>query len=163
MIKAILSDFSRVILLPRTDGYQHTLSYLYKEAREQNKEDFSFGSYFKLNKELLEFYSQLKDSLGVGLYILTNSKMLKEAAVKDQLEPLFSRIFISDELGLVKGGPATYGVVAGFIGLPTEEILFIDDQEGNIEAAGETGMPTILYKGNKVLKKELERIFGQRF
>jgi len=68
MIKAIVSDFSRVLLFPKDKSYQGSLNALHKELSE--KPSYNALDFFELNVGLLDFYKSLKDRIPV--YIFTS-------------------------------------------------------------------------------------------
>ena len=49
--------------------------------------------------------------------------------------PLFDRVFVSGELGLVKPGAAIYEHVIGELGILPGEFLFVDNRSENVEGA----------------------------
>jgi HAD superfamily hydrolase (TIGR01509 family) len=51
-----------------------------------------------------------------------------------------------------------YRLIAEKLGKEPEEIVFIDDQLKNVEAAQKTGMVAIQYKNVQDLKEKLEKI-----
>ena len=64
------------------------------------------------------------------------------------MEELFDSVVDSSEVGLRKPDPAIYRHALDDIGVPAERTLFLDDFEGNIEAARSTGMHAILVGGD---------------
>ena len=57
----------------------------------------------------------------------------------------FQGRFVSSDLKLLKPSRAFYLAVISGIGLPAQEILFIDDSQANVQAARETGMQARLF------------------
>ncbi|RXZ67184.1 HAD family hydrolase [Agromyces albus] len=53
--------------------------------------------------------------------------------------PLFERVFVSGELGLVKPDAAIYEHVIGELGIEASEFLFIDNKSENVEGARAVG------------------------
>ncbi len=49
--------------------------------------------------------------------------------------PLFDRVFVSGELGLVKPDPAIYERVIDELGITPDEFLFVDNRSENVEGA----------------------------
>lgn len=66
MIKAIVSDFSRVLLFPKDKTYQDSLNILHKELSQ--KPNYNVLDYFELNIKLLDFYKSLKDKTPVYIF-----------------------------------------------------------------------------------------------
>ena len=61
----------------------------------------------------------------------------------------FDIVFNSYHLGKGKKDPALFDEIATKLGVKSSEILFIDDNEGNIERARDKGWNTILYRNRE--------------
>lgn len=57
----------------------------------------------------------------------------------------FKGQFISSDLKMMKPAPEFYRYVIQRIGLPPQEILFIDDNKANVDGARAVGMDARLY------------------
>lgn len=98
--------------------------------------------------ELLRKMSQKYD-----LYMLSNNNaiclpysaaMFSEAGVP--LDSTFLKCFMSFEMKALKPSQTFYKRVIEEIGRPSEEMLFIDDSQVNVEGAEAAGLPAIYYK-----------------
>lgn len=69
----------------------------------------------------------------------------------------FDHVFNSFHLGKGKRDPSLFVETAAALGLPPSQILFIDDNPGNLERAREAGMQTVLYTDREGLMAELKR------
>lgn len=58
----------------------------------------------------------------------------------------FDRVFHSAKMGMSKREEETFRFVAKELGLPPEEILFVDDSEGHVLRAARLGFKTIHYR-----------------
>ena len=146
MIKAILSDFSWTILFPKDKSYQGTLNGLHAQLLENKRETYQFFDYFEINQELLDFYQSLKPEYSINIF--TSGIVQEHPQVKKILEPIFDHIFSAKHLNLSKNDPKTYLLLALKINLKPKEILFIDDQEKNLQPAQEAGLQTLLFKND---------------
>jgi putative hydrolase of the HAD superfamily len=86
---------------------------------------------------------------GVVSAVLTNTNPLHwerqvDAAV---IRKLFDRQFLSFELGLVKPDTAIFGRVARELALDPGEILFLDDNQLNVDGALEVGLDAHQVRG----------------
>jgi putative hydrolase of the HAD superfamily len=72
----------------------------------------------------------------------------------------FDRVFNSYHLGKGKRDPSLFTDVARSLGLPPRQVLFVDDNPGNIERAQAAGMKTILFAEEGAFFPELERYVG---
>lgn len=86
------------------------------------------------------------------LYLLSNNNPIAMGIINGMfrdngIEPstTFKSQFLSYEMRLLKPSQAIYQATIKGIGLPAEEILFIDDNETNVLAAREAGMQARLY------------------
>lgn len=89
------------------------------------------------NLEVLELAAELK-SAGHALYIATNQDKIRGDFIKSQAKvgQLFKGVFTSAKLGVCKPSPGFYQRIrAEYFLNSTEDILVIDDDPRNIEAA----------------------------
>ena len=96
----------------------------------------------------------LKELAGkYDLYMLSNnnpiclpysSKMFDDAGAS--LDSIFKKAFFSFEMKALKPSESFYKAVIEQIGLPSEEMLFIDDSMRNVEASLAAGLPAVYYE-----------------
>jgi len=151
MIKAIVSDFSRVILLPKDNNFTDGLNALHKKLSDDG--DYDFWSYFRLNQDLITFYKIIGKNLGV--YIFTTGYVQEHPALQPELDGVFKGIFSSARLNLKKADIQSYLFVAKKIGLKPEEILYVDDKPANLAVAKEAGLEVVQYKSNEQVKADI--------
>ena len=79
--------------------------------------------------------------------ILSNLGDAMEAGVRERCPWLraFNHLTFSHHLRTTKPDPRIYAHAAGGLGVPPEEILFIDDREDNVAGARAAGLQAILY------------------
>jgi putative hydrolase of the HAD superfamily len=81
---------------------------------------------------------------GLKTAALTNNwKNEGESSDKHGLRPLFDHFIESSVVGLRKPDPAIYRLAFAEIGVPGEQIVFLDDIGANLKSARELGMTTI--------------------
>ena len=85
---------------------------------------------------------------------------LDELNERDHFYDPFDHIFNSYYLGKGKQDPSLFSDVATELGLPLSEILFIDDNAGNVNRAREVGMQVILYVDKDSFIEELKQLIG---
>ncbi len=87
------------------------------------------------------------------LYMLSNNNaiclpysraMFAEAGIP--LEDIFKKCFFSFEMKALKPSAAFYKAVVEQIGLPAEEMFFIDDSQRNVDGAVAAGLPAVYYE-----------------
>jgi len=153
MIKAIISDFSRVLLSTKNNNYTEGINDLHENLLLEDN-NYNFWDYFVLNEELLEFYNKINNKLNI--YIFTTRYVQQHVPVKEKLGNTFKDIFIAKDLEIKKTNKEAYSLIADKIEFKTSEILYIDDKQINIDAAKASGMTTILFKTNKDTIKNIE-------
>jgi HAD superfamily hydrolase (TIGR01509 family) len=155
MIKTILSDLSRVILFPKDKNYQGNVNQLYQQIKNSHP-NFNFFDYFKIDGQILNFYTQLKNKYSLKMF--TSGKVQEDQHLRVILEGLFEQIYSAQVYGLDKSLPEAYLFIAQKLGQPPDEILFIDDSAENIEAAKKAGMQTYHFKNTPDLIREINKI-----
>ena len=87
------------------------------------------------------------------LYLLSNNnpvcmprsrKLFEEAGVP--LDKVFRKCFLSYEMKALKPSEAFYRSVISQIGLPSDQMLFIDDSQKNVDGALAAGLPSVYYE-----------------
>lgn len=87
------------------------------------------------------------------LYLLSNNNpiclpcsagMFSDAGIP--LDKIFRRCFYSFEMKALKPSEKFYKAVIKEIGLPSGQMLFIDDSQKNVDGALEAGLPAVYYR-----------------
>ncbi|MBI2552813.1 HAD-IA family hydrolase [Candidatus Uhrbacteria bacterium] len=151
MLKAFVSDFSRVLLSPKDDSYTEGLNALHKKLSAGG--DYDFWSYFRLNQDLLAFFKTIGEHIDV--YMFTTEYIQEHPALQPELSGVFRRVFSGARLGLKKNDAQSYRFIAKEIALKAGEILYMDDKQANLDAAKEAGMVVIHYQTNAQAKKDI--------
>ena len=145
MIKALISDFSRVLLFPVDPQYTGGLNALHQQLSESG--DYGFWEHFQLNRALLEFYRSLGER--VGVYMFTSEHIQEHQALQPELEGVFRKVLSGALIGLKKTDAESYTSIARTIGLHPSEVLYVDDNEANCGAARRAGMAATHYESNE--------------
>ena len=98
-----------------------------------------------------ELLNRLAESY--DLYMLSNnnpvcmprSRILFEEAGAP-LDKVFRKCFLSYEMKALKPSEAFYKTVVSEIGLPAEQMVFIDDSQKNVDGAIAAGLPAVYYE-----------------
>lgn len=154
MIRAILFDFSRVLLFPKDVSYAEELNKLHRKLVGTN--DYKFSDYFYFNQELIDYLRQMKDKY--DLYMFTSGTIQETPEAAGKIAGIFKQIFSAEKMAVRKREASSYTFLAEKIGVPPAEILFVDDLSVNIEAAKQAGLATYLYDNCEGFKKYLEEI-----
>jgi len=157
MINTILSDFSFVILFPRSKTYTGTLNGLHTKLTKQH-DTYNFFDYYELNQKLLDFYKKLGSKYSINIF--TTGFVQNNPAVMEIIKPIFDNICSCADYGIDKRNPEAFKFIAEKLGKKADEILFIDDMEKNIEAAKKAGLATIHYKNFAQVQKEIKKLLS---
>lgn len=157
MIKALVSDFSKVLLFPTDSNYTGSLNDLHKELSARG--DYDFWKHFQLNQDLLTFFQTLGKQIDV--YVFTTEYIQEHPALQPKMEGIFKKIFSGARLGLGKTDPQSYKTLIKEIGLKPEEILYIDDKPENLEAAKNAGLMVIRYESNPQTIQNINNTLGK--
>ena len=71
---------------------------------------------------------------------------MKRLTFHVQLLKIFRKCFYSFEMKALKPSESFYKAVVEQIGIPSEQMLFIDDSMANVEGSIAAGLPAIYYK-----------------
>lgn len=102
------------------------------------------------------------------LYMLSNNnpicvrysrKMFEDAGIP--LENIFRKCYFSYEMKALKPSETFYRNVVSDIGLPAEQMLFIDDSMKNVEGSVATGLPAVFYQPGTDLEALLEDVLDR--
>jgi FMN phosphatase YigB (HAD superfamily) len=159
MIKAVVTDFSKVLLFAKDEAYSGGLNALNTRLLAGDPA-YPFFDHFVLNDELLDYYQSLGRKLPV--YVFTTEYIQNHPAIRGRVRRVFKAVLSAQELGLKKADQEAYRSIAAMIHCGPEEILYIDDKGSNIEAASRAGLRTFLFTGNIVLMSKLDALVRSR-
>ena len=102
------------------------------------------------------------------LYMLSNNNaiclpysraMFAEAGIP--LEDIFKKCFFSFEMKALKPSAAFYKAVVEQIGLPEEEMFFIDDSQRNVDGSIAAGLPAVYYEPGTDLEALISEVLNK--
>ena len=99
--------------------------------------------------DMFNLVSELKNYIKIG--VLSNTNEINAEAIKNDLKGVAEHIIFSFEVGCMKPDQRIYQIVTERVDLTPEKIMFIDDQQKNVEAAREFGIHSYLYKDKEML------------
>ncbi len=101
------------------------------------------------------------------IYILSNNNPIVSqhmpelfAGVGVDFGKLFKKSFLSFEMKALKPSASFYKTVLDQINLPSEDILFIDDSQRNVDGAIAAGLPAVYYDPSTDLAALLADVLG---
>jgi epoxide hydrolase-like predicted phosphatase len=119
-----------------------------------------YKRYFKENKQLFKQAFKLKKQ-GFKIAILSDQWHLsKEALLPKKYLKKFNEVVVSCDVGIRKTDVKIYKLILKKLNTKPEKTMFVDNQKWNIDIAKKLGMKVVLFKNNKQLFKQLEKING---
>jgi putative hydrolase of the HAD superfamily len=115
-----------------------------------------------LRHELVEYVRKIRTA-GLATGIITNNVAEFREGLRAMLpvDELFDFVVDSSEVGMRKPNPAIFEKALEIGGFSADEVLFLDDFEGNIIAASALNIRSILVDGNgEKTVADLEAILG---
>ena len=83
MLKALITDLSRVLLFPKEAEFTGSLNGLHEKLFKEEG-DYDFWKYFEINQELLAFYAELNKDLPV--YVFTSKYIQEYPPLKERIQ-----------------------------------------------------------------------------
>ena len=106
------------------------------------------------DEAIINLTQELKHSYSVNLLSNASTKLRAKLGAL-HLSSLFDHILISSEIGHAKPSNEAFMTAIRTLGVQPHEIIFIDDNPQNIEAARNNGIIAIPYKTISQLNQEL--------
>lgn len=127
-----------------------------RQIRELLSEDTNLWT--QVNQSMVDWAARLQ-AAGTKTGILSNLGDEMMAGVLDKMKWLddFDHRIFSHTLNLAKPEPEIYQAAVEGLGLPAEQILFVDDRADNCEGGLLAGMQVIQYGDHTEFVRELER------
>jgi HAD superfamily hydrolase (TIGR01509 family) len=114
-----------------------------------------------LDQELFDWFAGQRPARKTG--ILSNSGPgAREAERCWGFEAITDDIVYSHEVGLRKPDPQIYALAAERLGVQVDEIVFLDDVPGHVEAAREAGWHAVVHRTTPESIREVERIVEEQ-
>lgn len=116
---------------------------------------------FEAEPVVVDLIQQLRTA-GIECHLATNQQAYRRAIMHDERHygDWFDQTFYSCDLGVAKPDPAYFKTILRTIDRPASSVLFIDDNENNIEGARSVGLHAELYDlatGTDTLRELLRR------
>jgi putative hydrolase of the HAD superfamily len=85
---------------------------------------------------------------GVKCYMASNNERHRAQKIKNVLGDALDGYFFSADLKVRKNNPEYFTKISEALGIPPSELYFLDNDQGNVEAAKEAGLEASLYQGD---------------
>ena len=129
-------------------------AYIKASSKEGVTDDDVKGAFWKIVSGLEPYKGQMLQKLAekYDVYLLSNNNPVIMpfaaelfASVGFPLEN-FKKRYFSYQMKMLKPSEAMYKAVIEDIGLPAEEMIFVDDSQANVDASIAAGLPAVYYK-----------------
>jgi FMN phosphatase YigB (HAD superfamily) len=155
MIKAVITDFSRVLLFPKDKTYGGGLNSLNKQLLENNPH-YNFQEYFDLNDELFTYFSEINKKIPV--HIFTSGIIQENPSIKNIINDCSTTVISALKLEVHKSEQLAYEKLLEMLALKPHEVAYIDDMQANIDAASSLGINVILHTSNQGTIYQLSKL-----
>lgn len=118
---------------------------------------------FRLREWMLVLVRDLRSRGYITGILSDQTHWLNELDQRDHFFHEFDHIYNSYNIGKGKHDPSLFIDVANNLGMPPENILFIDDNKNNTQRAYKTGMQTIVYRDKKNFITELNGLLVNKY
>ena len=149
---------------PKLKIGKEDISEYWKDAAKKQNIDFKkvqylYNNSITINQGMLDLVKSLKGKY--KLVILSNDSIdWMDAKIKRfKLLDIFYKVYCSGNIGIAKPDVEIFKYVLKDLEIKPEELLFVDNQENNIEAANALGINSILFKNQKDLEENLKVFF----
>lgn len=112
----------------------------------------------ELLKRMSEKYDLCMLSNNNAICLPYSKKMFEDAGIP--LDKIFRKCYMSFEMKALKPSETFYKAVLADLGRPSDEVLFIDDSQKNVEGAVAAGMPAVYYEPGSDLSALLADVLG---
>ena len=116
-----------------------------------------FRESIRLNSKLLELISKLRKKYKIAVIsniIQQHSEINKDLGLYEN----FHQLVLSYEVKMTKDSKEIFALATRRLKVKPQECIFIDDIEKFVNVAKSYGMNVILFKDNRQLKKDLEKL-----
>ena len=128
--------------------------YVKAASREGTTDEDVKTAFRKIVLGMAPYKGQMLQKLAekYDLYILSNNNPIVMPFAEELFNsvgfPLdrFKKSFLSYEMKMLKPSDEMFKAVMNDIGLPAEEMFFIDDSQSNVDASIAAGLPAVYYK-----------------
>lgn len=104
--------------------------------------DLDVESWMGVHQDMLEFVRELHDD-GRRMALLSNAPRELKGHASDVLAGLVPQLVFSCDLGVAKPEPEAFEMALDQLGVTAPEVVFIDDNPGNVRAAQACGIAAI--------------------
>lgn len=126
--------------------FRAALAALLTEWGRADRLDLVLESWSEIEPDdsVLEIVDQLRTN-GIRCYLATNQQNIRATYMRSLYDAHFDEQFYSCDIGVAKPDPAYFAAVLERLESPADQVVFIDDRAGNVDAARRVGIDGRLY------------------
>ena len=115
-------------------------------------------SFRVVNQDVVKLIRDLKAKYRVALISNADAVFLRKELQERGLTELFDEIFISSELGMIKPEPEIFEYATSKLEVQPHEVILVDDQAKNVDAAAKLGIKGVVFDGIDSLRLKLREL-----
>lgn len=101
----------------------------------------------ELDADLVAFAASLRPRVATAILSNSADGARREELARYRFDEIFDPIIYSHEVGLAKPDPAVFELTCARLGVAPDELIFVDDKPGHVEAARRLGIHAIVHIG----------------
>jgi HAD superfamily hydrolase (TIGR01549 family) len=140
------------------EAYVERAARLLQQPAEKIEEVF-YGNTGRDN-DALAYMGSLRAQYKVVMLSNAGAGMVESRFTPEELQQFFDRVVLSYQLGTAKPDPAIYSWVCEQLAMRPEEILVVDDDTGNCQAATSVGMQAVVYHDLTQAKADIDELLA---
>jgi epoxide hydrolase-like predicted phosphatase len=116
----------------------------------------------ELDEEITSYARALRPRYRTGLLSNSMHGARREEEARFGFSEMFDVIIYSHEIGIVKPDPRAYQVLLDQLGVAPDELIFVDDKQANVDAAGRLGIHGLLHTNTAETISAIEALLATR-
>ena len=92
------------------------------------------------------------------MYVFTSGTIQNHPAIRELIRSSFKRVLSAEELEVSKTDSASYVEVARRVHHRTDEVLYVDDKQSNLDSAAAAGMIGVLFSDNPATIQKIDAL-----
>jgi putative hydrolase of the HAD superfamily len=114
----------------------------------------------ELDVELIAFAASLRPRVATAILSNSADGARREELARYSFDEIFDLIIYSHEVGLAKPDPAIFTLTCARLSVAPDELIFVDDVPGHVEAARRLGIHAIVHTGTPRTIAEITALLG---
>jgi HAD superfamily hydrolase (TIGR01509 family) len=111
-----------------------------------------------INEHVIGLIQELRGTYDIGLLTNASAAFIAPLLADHDLTALFDHVVVSGEVGYAKPDAEIFEVALERMGVVASEVVFIDDNQDNVDAAVALGITGLLFSGVTQLRQDLAQL-----